>query len=64
MVDMRVKDLKSIVNYCGIEEIYRVIIKVHYADGTEEDCYVDSFDQYSDCLTLNVKSDVTPSKEK
>lgn len=63
-MDMKVKDLKSIVNYCGIEDAHRIMVEVKYADGTKEDCYVTSFDQYSDCLKLTVNSDVKPSKEE
>lgn len=59
-MDMRVKDLKSIINFCGVDEKQRVIVEVKYAGGTKERCYIKSFDQYSDCLTLVVESDVEP----
>jgi len=49
---MRVKDLKSIISFCGVGETQRVIVEVKYADGTKESCRIKSFDQYSDCLTL------------
>ena len=57
---MKVQELQSILNYCNIDKTQRVFINIKYADGTIENCYIESFQQYSDGLVLNVTSDVKP----
>jgi hypothetical protein len=63
-MDMKVKDLKSIVNYCTVEPERRIMVQIKYADGTMENCDVESFAQYTDALTLIVSSDVKPSNKE
>ena len=57
---MNITDLKSIVNHCDAGPKTRVMVQVRYADGTLENCDVESFQQFSDCFVLNVNSDVKP----
>lgn len=61
---MRVHELRSIVNYCGIDKERRIMVQIKYADGTKENCYVESFNQFSDCLVLNVSSDVKTNRKE
>lgn len=61
---MRVHELKSIVNYCGIDKDRRIMVQIKYADGTKENSYVESFNQFSDCLVLNVSSVVKTNKKE
>ena len=60
---MNITDLKSIVNHCDVKPGVRVMVQIRYADGSLENCDVETFQQFSDCFVLNVNSDVRPNND-
>ncbi len=59
---MNITDLKSIVNHCDAKPGVRIMVQIRYADGSLENCDVETFQQFSDCFVLNINSDVKPSE--
>lgn len=67
---MRIHDLKSIIDFCGINTSERVMVRINYSGTGIEEVEVKSFDQYTDALCLNVvacereETGWKPSKEQ